>query len=114
MSACGDLEISAEYVWWADHFDYRQYSAFILPGGFSYGDYLRCGAMAARTPAMDDVREAAKNGCPVLGICNGFQILCEAGLLPGALTKNISRQFQDEWVSMTTTSHELDRNIVRK
>jgi phosphoribosylformylglycinamidine synthase subunit PurQ / glutaminase len=103
VSACLDIRIPHRYVWWADRFKIEDYSAFILPGGFSYGDYLRCGAMAARAPAMDDVREGARKGYPVLGICNGFQILCEAGLLPGVLTKNISRQFQDEWAELEQT-----------
>jgi phosphoribosylformylglycinamidine synthase subunit PurQ / glutaminase len=60
----------------------------VLPGGFSYGDYLRCGAMAAQSPVMKAVVQAANDGLPVVGICNGFQILCEAGLLPGALLRN--------------------------
>jgi phosphoribosylformylglycinamidine synthase len=65
----------------------------VLPGGFSYGDYLRCGAMAAHSPIMRDVVEKARKGTPVLGICNGFQILCEAGLLPGVLMRNRSLHF---------------------
>ena len=65
----------------------------VLPGGFSYGDYLRAGAMAARAPIMDAVIEKAKAGAPVIGICNGFQILCEAGLLPGALMRNAGLSF---------------------
>ena len=65
----------------------------VLPGGFSYGDYLRCGAMAAHSPIMKDVVAKAKAGTPVLGICNGFQILCESGLLPGALMRNASLHF---------------------
>ena len=65
----------------------------VLPGGFSYGDYLRCGAMAAHSPIMKDVIAKAKAGTPVLGICNGFQILCESGLLPGALLRNASLHF---------------------
>ncbi|MFM1815570.1 MAG: hypothetical protein RLZ98_2265 [Pseudomonadota bacterium] len=65
----------------------------VLPGGFSYGDYLRCGAMAAHSPIMRDVVAKAKAGVPVLGICNGFQILCEAGLLPGVLMRNASLNF---------------------
>src|SRR5215207_2752969 len=65
----------------------------ILPGGFSYGDYLRCGAMAAHSPIMRDVIAKAKAGTPVLGICNGFQVLCESGLLPGVLMRNASLKF---------------------
>jgi phosphoribosylformylglycinamidine synthase subunit PurQ / glutaminase len=65
----------------------------VLPGGFSYGDYLRCGAMAAHSPIMRDVIEKANKGTPVLGICNGFQILCESGLLPGVLMRNTSLHF---------------------
>lgn len=67
--------------------------AVVLPGGFSYGDYLRCGAIARFAPIMDAVRAFAASGGPVLGICNGFQILCEAGLLPGALTRNEGLHF---------------------
>src|SRR5947209_5618829 len=65
----------------------------VLPGGFSYGDYLRCGAIAARSPIMQAVRRHAEKGGLVLGICNGFQILCEAGLLPGVLMRNADRRF---------------------
>ena len=67
--------------------------AVILPGGFSYGDYLRCGAIARFAPVMGEIIPAAARGLPVLGICNGFQILCEAHLLPGALTRNQARRF---------------------
>ena len=70
------------------------YDAVLLPGGFSYGDYLRGGAIARLSPVMEDVVDYAKAGGPVLGICNGFQILCEAGLLPGALVKNDVLKFQ--------------------
>ncbi len=69
------------------------YDAIIVPGGFSFGDYLRCGAIARYSPVMQAVVEAAKRGTPVLGICNGFQILCEAGLLPGALVRNRGLHF---------------------
>jgi len=73
----------------------------VLPGGFSYGDYLRCGAMAAHSPIMRDVIERAKKGTPVLGICNGFQVLCETGLLPGVLMRNASLKFVSRSVTMT-------------
>ena len=65
----------------------------VIPGGFSYGDYLRCGAIAARMPVLQAVRDHAKRGTPILGVCNGFQILTEAGLLPGALMRNASLKF---------------------
>src|ERR1700722_3747309 len=79
-------------LWHADP-DLRGVDAVILPGGFSYGDYLRCGAIARFSPVMAELIPAAKAGLPVLGICNGFQILCEAHLLPGALTRNAGRRF---------------------
>jgi phosphoribosylformylglycinamidine synthase I len=79
-------------LWHADR-DLRGVDAVVVPGGFSYGDYLRAGAIAARAPIMDEVVAAADRGMPVLGICNGFQILCEAGLLPGALTRNVGLHF---------------------
>ncbi len=72
----------------------------VLPGGFSYGDYLRCGAMAAHSPIMRDVIARAKKGTPVLGICNGFQILCETQLLPGVLMRNASLKFVSRDVNM--------------
>jgi phosphoribosylformylglycinamidine synthase len=94
----------AEWLWHADSFSYTNYKSLVLPGGFSYGDYLRAGALAARSPVMKSVREAAQKGVPILGICNGFQILCEAGLLPGVLTRNESLRFNDDWVTLNTVS----------
>jgi phosphoribosylformylglycinamidine synthase len=81
-------------LWHADH-DLKDVDAVVLPGGFSYGDYLRAGAIAARAPLMQDVADRARQGLPVLGICNGFQVLCEAGLLPGALTRNGHLHFRN-------------------
>ena len=80
-------------VWHADQDLPRGTELVVLPGGFSYGDYLRCGAIAARAPIMRAVRDHAARGGLVLGICNGFQILCEAGLLPGVLMRNAHRRF---------------------
>ena len=79
-------------LWHAEH-DLRGVDAVIVPGGFSYGDYLRAGAIASLAPIMTEVVAAAGAGLPVLGICNGFQILCEAGLLPGALVRNAGLHF---------------------
>jgi phosphoribosylformylglycinamidine synthase I len=81
-----------EYLWHKDHLN-GKFDCLVLPGGFSYGDYLRAGAMARFSPIMQGVVEYARRGGLVLGICNGFQILCEAGLLPGVLTRNSSLQF---------------------
>jgi phosphoribosylformylglycinamidine synthase len=82
----------AEYLWHKDH-DLRGADVVILPGGFSYGDYLRAGAIARFSPIMQEVVEHARAGAPVLAICNGFQIACEAGLLPGALMRNAGLRF---------------------
>lgn len=86
------LGLQAEYVW-HEETSLKGFEGVIVPGGFSYGDYLRCGAMASRSNIMTEVVKAANNGVPVLGVCNGFQILCEAGLLPGALVRNIDQKF---------------------
>ena len=79
-------------LWHGDH-DLKDVDAVVLPGGFSYGDYLRCGAIARFAPVMREIISGAERGLPVLGICNGFQILCEAHLLPGALVRNQSLHF---------------------
>jgi phosphoribosylformylglycinamidine synthase len=87
-----DLGLAAEYVWHEDH-SLEGFDAVFIPGGFTYGDYLRCGAMAARAPVMAEVNRFAEQGRPVIGACNGFQILCEAGILPGALMRNDRQKF---------------------
>jgi phosphoribosylformylglycinamidine synthase subunit PurQ / glutaminase len=92
-------------LWHADR-ELKGSDVVVLPGGFAYGDYLRCGAIARFAPLMEAVRAHALAGGPVLGICNGFQILCEAGLLPGALLRNASLQFrcQPTWLKVETTA----------
>jgi phosphoribosylformylglycinamidine synthase I len=92
-------------LWHADH-DLSGVDAVVLPGGFSYGDYLRCGAIARFAPVMREVVDAASGGMPVLGICNGFQILCETHLLPGALIRNSRRKFvcRDQALRIETAS----------
>ena len=92
---------SARYVWHKDK-SLDGAEAVIVPGGFAYGDYLRCGAIARFSPVMQTVQQFAANGGFVLGLCNGFQILCEAGLLPGALIRNRSLQFRCEHVYLKT------------
>jgi phosphoribosylformylglycinamidine synthase I len=82
----------AEVLWHGDR-DLKSADVVVVPGGFSYGDYLRVGAIAQFSPVMDAVAEFARAGGPVLGICNGFQVLCEAGLLPGALLPNVELRF---------------------
>lgn len=90
---------SVDYVWHKDT-DLSSYDCVILPGGFSYGDYLRCGAIARFSPIMKSVEEFARQDRLVIGICNGFQILCEAGLLPGVLMRNAHLQFRCQWVDL--------------
>ncbi|MBT2584129.1 phosphoribosylformylglycinamidine synthase subunit PurQ [Planococcus sp. ISL-109] len=94
-----ELGEEAEYVWHDTH-DLSSYDGILLPGGFSYGDYLRAGAIARFSGVMDEVRKAAEAGKPVLGICNGFQILTEAGLLPGVLLRNKDLKFTCRTVSL--------------
>lgn len=92
-------------LWHADA-DLKGVDAVVVPGGFSYGDYLRAGAIARFAPVMSEVIDAASHGLPVLGICNGFQVLCEAGLLPGALTRNAGLHFicRDVWLRVASTA----------
>jgi len=94
---------SARFVWHKEG-SLGDADAVIVPGGFSYGDYLRTGAIARFSPVMQAVQTFAANGGPVLGICNGFQILCEAGLLPGALIRNRSLQFRCEHIFLKTVT----------
>jgi phosphoribosylformylglycinamidine synthase subunit PurQ / glutaminase len=87
-----DVGVRAGYLWHGET-SLDGYDAVFVPGGFTYGDYLRCGAIASRSPILQAVVEFACRGGPVLGVCNGFQILCEAGLLPGALLRNEEQKF---------------------
>jgi phosphoribosylformylglycinamidine synthase I len=95
---------AAPAVIWHQDADVPDVDLIVIPGGFSYGDYLRCGAIAARSPIMDKVRERAAKGTKVLGVCNGFQILIEAGLLPGALMRNTSLKFVCREVKLEVTN----------
>lgn len=84
----------------------KNFDAVIIPGGFTYGDRLRAGAIAAHSPLMDKIKEMSENGVPVLGICNGFQILVESGLLPGALIHNKNLKFICRWIDVIVTNNE--------
>ena len=95
----GVLGQDADYVWHREN-NLTGYDAVIVPGGFSYGDYLRAGAIARFSPVMEAVRDFARAGGPVIGICNGFQILCEAGLLPGALRRNGHLEYRCQWTHL--------------
>jgi phosphoribosylformylglycinamidine synthase subunit PurQ / glutaminase len=108
------LGVPAEYLWHKET-SLSGFDAVVLPGGFSYGDYLRCGAIARFSPVMKPVIEAAASGLPVIGICNGFQILCEAGLLPGALIRNNSLRFVCEpiWLRVETTDTPFTGKLER-
>jgi phosphoribosylformylglycinamidine synthase subunit PurQ / glutaminase len=92
-----------DYVWWSKR-DLSDYEAIVIPGGFSYGDYLRAGAIAAITPVIDGIKECVKEGKPVLGICNGAQILAEVGLVPGVFTENENAKFICEWTELKVES----------
>ena len=100
VEAIGHLGGSADIVWHGDRRLPGNVDAVVLPGGFAHGDYLRTGAIARFSPIMKAVAAFASEGGPVLGICNGFQVLCEAGLLPGALQKNAGLKFQCRTVSV--------------
>jgi len=100
------LKQEADYIWHKET-DLSGYSCIILPGGFSYGDYLRVGAIARFSPIMGAVEHFAHNGGLVIGICNGFQILCEAGLLPGVLLPSSHLQYRCQWVNIRVESDSL-------
>ena len=97
------LKQSTEYIWHQET-DLSKYDCIVIPGGFSYGDYLRAGAIARFAPVMKSITDFAANGGLVIGICNGFQVLCEAGLLPGALMRNDHLQFRCQWVNLKIES----------
>lgn len=113
-AAVDTMEADAEYLWHKDQ-DLKGSDIIVLPGGFSYGDYLRPGAIARFSPIMNEVVAHAKRGGPVLAVCNGFQIACEAGLLPGALLRNETLQFVSDRIGLivennsTLFTSEYDR-----
>jgi phosphoribosylformylglycinamidine synthase len=103
-----------EFIWHMDT-SLKGFDAVILPGGFSYGDYLRTGALAKFSPVMQSVKEFAGKGGLVIGICNGFQILTESGLLPGALMRNVSRQYICKFLNISTeTANSPFTNQIKK
>ncbi len=107
------LRVSARLVWHKEA-SLGDASAVVLPGGFSYGDYLRCGAIARFSPIMQAVKEYAANGGLVFGICNGFQVLCEAGLLPGALVRNDCLQFRciTQTIHVEESTERFNRSLL--
>ena len=110
-SLARDMEQEVDFLWHKDDLK-GDYDCLVLPGGFSYGDYLRCGAMARFSPVMGGVMDFARRGGLVLGICNGFQILCESGLLPGALVRNAGLKFVCRQVSLRV--EETDTPFTRE
>ncbi len=92
-----------DYIWWSKG-DLSDFEAIVIPGGFSYGDYLRAGAIAAITPVIEGIKDCVKEGKPVLGICNGAQILAEVGLVPGVFTENQNAKFICEWTELKVES----------
>ncbi|USG66399.1 phosphoribosylformylglycinamidine synthase subunit PurQ [Brevibacillus ruminantium] len=99
------MNVQVDYIWHSAN-DLSGYDVILLPGGFSYGDYLRCGAVARFSPIMEQVTKAAEEGKLVMGICNGFQILTEAGLLPGALLRNRSLKFRCKLTALRVENNE--------
>ncbi len=111
------VKVKTDLVWHRN-LQRDNYDAYVLPGGFSYGDYLRAGAIAATSPSLKTVQKAAENGKPVLGICNGFQILVEAGILPGAVLRNTRLRFVCKWTRLrvettrTPFTHTADKGQI--
>ena len=99
------LGVDVEFIWHKEN-SLKSIDAILIPGGFSYGDYLRTGAIAKFSPIMKEVVKSANKGLPVIGICNGFQILIEAGLLPGALIRNINTKFISKTISLDVITEE--------
>ena len=99
------FNLNAQYFWHQDKLP-KNIDAVILPGGFSYGDRLRAGVIAANSPIINDVKKLAESGTPILGVCNGFQILVESGLLPGVLLKNTSLNFMCKWTNLIVNNNK--------
>ena len=99
------FKLDAELVWHTQELP-KNLDAVVLPGGFSYGDRLRAGVIAAHSPVISDIKKMAEKGMPILGVCNGFQILVEAGLLPGALLKNTSLNFMCKWTEIIVKNNK--------
>ena len=99
-----NLGQKSKYIWHKET-DLSGIDSIIIPGGFSFGDHLRVGALAQVSPIMNSIREYVKKGFPVIGICNGFQILCEAGILPGALIRNKNLQFKCKWTNLQVSNN---------
>ena len=99
------FKLKTELVWHTDELP-KNIDAIVLPGGFSYGDRLRAGVIAAHSPVISDVKKMAEKGMPILGVCNGFQILVEAGLLPGALLRNTSLAFMCKWTEIIVKNNK--------
>jgi phosphoribosylformylglycinamidine synthase len=99
------FKLKTELVWHTDELP-KNIDAVVLPGGFSYGDRLRAGVIAAHSPVISDIKKMAEKGMPILGVCNGFQILVEAGLLPGALLKNTSLTFMCKWTEIIVKNNK--------
>ncbi|MEO9297449.1 phosphoribosylformylglycinamidine synthase subunit PurQ [Devosia alba] len=108
IAALTKVSGTAPAIVWHQDTELPDVDLIVIPGGFSYGDYLRCGAIAARSPIMDQVRARAEQGTKVLGVCNGFQILIEAGLLPGALMRNTSLKFVCREVKLEVINADTD------